>query len=116
WSDDPTGFDVIIVNRPGDPGEQAVLDFLAATDASGTGLVMLDTWSTSGNGVWLLWNHLGNPATRSVGFSSAIPYLFHEVAQEHPILDGFEVGDEYIVEDAHYSDYDHSGFGVYTAA
>jgi len=114
WSDDPTGFDVIIVNRPGDPGEQAFLDFLAATDASGTGLVMLDTWSTSGNGVWLLWNHLGNPATRSVGFSSSIPYLFYEVTQEHPILDGFEVGDEIIFEDAPDADHDHAWFGGYT--
>src|SRR5690606_18651476 len=114
WSDDPTGFDVIIVNRPGDPGEQAFLDFLAATDASGTGLVMLDTWSTSGNGVWLLWQFVGNPSSRDIGFSSSIPYLYYEVTQEHPILAGFEVGEQIVFEDAAGADHDHAWFGGYT--
>jgi subtilisin family serine protease len=112
WSDDPTGFDVIIVNRPGNPGEQAFLDFLDATDASGTGLVMLDTWSTSGNGVWLLWQYVDNPATRATGFSSSIPYLFYEVTQAHPVLDGFNVGDE-IVFDEVSTFKDHAWFGGY---
>jgi subtilisin family serine protease len=100
WTDDPTVFDVIIVSRPGNPGQGVFLDFLDATDAAGTGVVFLDQWSTLGNGIWLLWQHVGNPATRSTNFSSAIPHLFYEVVEEHPILDGFAVGEQILFEDS----------------
>jgi subtilisin family serine protease len=112
WSDDPTGYATLIVNRPGAPGEAAFQDFLAATDAAGTGLVMLDTWSTSGNGVWLLHSYLGNPAERGTGFSSTIPELYYEVTGEHPVLDGFEVGD-HVTFDATTNFKDHAWFGGY---
>jgi hypothetical protein len=35
----------------------------------------------------------------STGFSSLIDYLYYEVTEEHPILEGFEVGDEVIFDE-----------------
>jgi subtilisin family serine protease len=113
WGDDISPYTVILVNRPGNPGQAVFLDFLDQTDASGTGVVFLDTWSTLGNGVWLLWQHVGNPSSRSVAFSSAIPHLFYEVTETHPILEGFSVGDQ-IVFDESDSDKDHAWFDGYT--
>jgi subtilisin family serine protease/N-acetylneuraminic acid mutarotase len=111
WEDDLASYDVIVINRPGDPGQAAFLDFLDATDASGTGVVFLDTWSTLGNGVWLLWQYVGNPSSRGTGFSSAIPYIYYEVLAEHPVVDGFAVGDEIVL--AETGDKDHAWFGGY---
>src|SRR5690606_8457731 len=37
-----------------------------------------------------------------------------EVTQEHPILDGFEVGEEIVLEDDPGADHDHAWFGGYT--
>jgi subtilisin family serine protease/N-acetylneuraminic acid mutarotase len=120
WGDDISPYDVIVINGApaaeggGDPGQQAFLQFLADTDAAGTGVVFLDQWSTAGrgNGVWLLWQHLGNPSTRGTGFSSSIPYLYYEVVQEHPVLEGFEVGDE-VVFDSVSGSKDFAWFGGY---
>jgi subtilisin family serine protease/N-acetylneuraminic acid mutarotase len=109
---DVSAFDVIIVNRPGNPGQAAFLQFLADTDAAGTGVVFLDTWSTFGNGIWQLWTHTGNPATRNIGDGTAIPFLYYEVLQEHPILDGFEVGEEVLFEQSS-TFHDHAWFGGY---
>lgn len=102
----------IVVNRPGDPGEAAFLDFLDDTDATGTGILFLDTWSTSGNGIWLLNQYLSNPASRGTGFSSSIPQLTYEVVESHPVLDGYAPGDT-LVHDASDSDKDHAFFGGY---
>lgn len=113
WGDDMSGFDAIVVNRPGDPGQEEFLQFLADTDAAGTGLVLLDTWSNSGNGIVLLQTHTGNPPERDRGFSGDIPYLYYEVVAEHPVLEGFSVGDEIIFDEAS-SDKDHAWFNGYT--
>lgn len=113
WGDDMSGFDAIVVNRPGDPGQEDFLQFLADTDAAGTGLVLLDTWSVSGNGIVLMQTHTGNPPVRDRGFSGSIPYLYYEVVAEHPVLDGFSVGDEIIFDDSS-GDKDHAWFDGYT--
>ena len=99
WGDDVSSYDVIIVNRAGDPGAATFQQFLADTDAAGVGVVFLDTWSNSGNGIYLLTTHLGNPATRGTGFASSNPYLAYQVTQEHEIFDGFSVGDEIILDE-----------------
>jgi subtilisin family serine protease len=113
WGADVSPYATIVVNRPGNPGQAVFLDFLDATDAAGTGVVFLDTWSTSGNGVWLLWQHVGVPSSRGTGFSSSIPHLFYEVTEAHPVLAGFNVGDQ-IVFDESGSDKDHAWFGGYS--
>jgi subtilisin family serine protease/N-acetylneuraminic acid mutarotase len=112
WGDDMSTYDAIIVNRPGNPGQEVFDQFLADTDAAGTGVVFLDTWSNSGNGIWLLNQYAGNPASRSTGFSSSIPYLFYQVTQAHPVLDGFAVGDEIVLDDASFFK-DHAWFDGY---
>lgn len=112
WDDDMSPYDVIVVNRPGDPGQDVFLQFLDDTDANGTGVVFLDTFSTLGNGVWLLWQYANNPSSRGTGFGSAIPYLFYEVVEEHPILEGYAADDEVIFEDTG-SSMDHAWFGGY---
>lgn len=116
WGDDVSSYDVIIVNRAGDPGAATFQQFLADTDAAGVGVVFLDTWSNSGNGIYLLTTHLGNPATRGTGFASSNPYLAYQVTQEHEIFDGFSVGDEIILDElssfkdyAYFTDYTGEG-------
>ncbi|MEQ7009299.1 kelch repeat-containing protein [Actinopolymorpha sp. B17G11] len=104
WDEDPSEYDVIVVNEAGDPGRETFQRFLHETDAAGTGVAFLDTRSSSGddagNGVGLLWQHLGNPSSRSSGLSSEIPHLYYRVAEAHPILDGFEVGDEIVFDES----------------
>lgn len=95
WGDDYAGYSTIIVNRPGDPGEAAFDQFLAATDANGTGVIFLDTWSTSGNGIFLLNKYLDNPAVRETGFTASTDErTYYEVLAEHPVLEGYEPGDD----------------------
>ena len=100
WDADMTRFDAIVVNRPGDPGDQRFRDFLAATDAAGIGVVFLDTWQNNGNGISLLTNHLHNPASRSTGTDTLIPALSYRVTAAHPVLDGFAVGDDIVFNDS----------------
>jgi subtilisin family serine protease len=108
-------YDVIVVNRPGTPpgGAATFNAFLANTDAAGTNVIFLDTWSTSGNGIWMLWNYTGNPATRATGFSSSIQSLSYQVTAEHPILSGLSVDDHSIFDTAS-TFKDHAWFGGYT--
>jgi subtilisin family serine protease len=106
-------YSAVIVNRPGDPGEAAFRAFLEATDAAGTGVVFLDTWSTSGNGVFLLNKYLGNPATRNTEDDTAIQALHYEVTTAHPVVEGFAVG-ERIIHDESSQYHDHAWFGGYT--
>jgi subtilisin family serine protease len=111
WGDDVSQYDTIIVHRPTNPGQAAFVNFLNATDAAGTGVVFLDNWS-AGNGIWLLQVHTGNPATRSTAFNTAIPRLFYEVTAEHPVLEGFAVGEQVVFEET--SQFKtHSWFGGY---
>ncbi|MPZ26920.1 MAG: S8 family serine peptidase [Micromonosporaceae bacterium] len=100
WEDDLTGFDAVIVNRPGTPPEEVFQQFLADTDAAGVGVVFNDSYSNWGNGISLLNRYLGNPSTRSASAASASPYLYYQVVAEHPVLAGFEAGDEIMFDEA----------------
>ncbi|MGH3681833.1 MAG: S8 family serine peptidase, partial [Natronosporangium sp.] len=98
WEDDLTGYDAVIVNRPGTPPEPVFRQFLADTDAAGVGVVFHDSYSNWGNGISLLHRYLGNPSTRSASAGSASPYLYYQVVAEHPILAGFEVGEQIVLD------------------
>lgn len=100
WEDDLTGYDAVIVNRPGTPPEEVFRQFLADTDAAGTGVVFHDSYSNWGNGVSLLNRYLDNPSERSAGAASDSPYLYYQVLAEHPVLAGFDVGDELVFDEA----------------
>lgn len=100
WGDDPSAFDVIVVNRGTDPGAEGFAQFLADTDAAGTGVVFLDNWSSFGGfeGIAHLSQHTGNPSERATGSASRSAELYYQVVEEHPILDGYEVGDQVVTD------------------
>ncbi|HSW10839.1 MAG TPA: S8 family serine peptidase [Bacillota bacterium] len=103
----------IIYNRPGAWTSPAFHAFLAATQAAGTGVIFLDTWSTAGNGIWALWTYTRNPTGRGTGWSSAIPNMFYRVVAEHPVLAGHMVGED-ILHDPGSADHDHAWFTGFT--
>lgn len=97
--DDPADYDVIVVNDPSQPTHEQFLQFLDKTDAAGTGVVWLDNSASSSDsvsGIQLLQQHLGNPSSRSSGSGAEIPDLYYRVTQNHPVLDGFDVGDKIV--------------------
>lgn len=109
WGDDPSGYDVVVVNRPSDPGAEEFGRFLADTDAAGTGVLFLDNYSSfadggffgGSGGIWLLQQHTGNPAERETVYSgSEVAELYYQVRAEHPVVSGFEVGDEVVFDDS----------------
>jgi subtilisin family serine protease/N-acetylneuraminic acid mutarotase len=102
-NEDPADFDVIVVNEPGDIGPDFTHQLIEKTDAAGTGVVWLDTWSDghSGDGAtggWLLWKYTGNPSSRENGLSDTNPYIYYRVTQPHPVLAGFDVGRKVVVD------------------
>ncbi|QSB13012.1 S8 family serine peptidase [Natronosporangium hydrolyticum] len=107
WDDDMSAFDVIVLNRASHPTEEMFLDFLAETDAAGTGVVFLDTWDgrTGGNGIRLLHMYLDNPSEHGAPLFYDIDYTGYQVVQEHPLLDGFELGQELFHNTTEYTKY-----------
>lgn len=115
FGDDLAGFGTIVLNRAPDPGEDGFLQFLADTDAAGIGVIFTDQWSSTNTPIGLMITHLGIPESRSTGFSSSIPYTYYEVTQEHPVLDGWAVGDEIVFDESSGSN-DHAWFDGYAGA
>lgn len=75
--------------------------FLDATDANGTGVIFTDHSFGSGNGIKQLSEHTGQPVSygsNSGGSGSAESY--YEVTQEHPLLEGYSVGDRIVIDDS----------------
>ena len=92
--DAPAGnYDTIIVSYATDPGLAGFNQFLSNTDAAGTGVIFLDQYFGTHQGIRLLNRHTGNPASRAGG-SVTSPRSYYEVLAEHPILDGLAVGEQ----------------------
>jgi subtilisin family serine protease len=98
--DQVTGYDLVLWGyNSTSVSEQVFSDFLDTTDADSTGVMFLDHAFTTWNGIRTLSNLTGNPET--AGFTSAGgagQETYYQVTQAHPILDGFEIGQEIIVE------------------
>lgn len=105
WTDvvnDAARYQAVVVNHPGYPGSATFDDFLAATDAAGTGVVFLDQWehTYTGGGLYYLYYYLGDPSTRDYGYDSTAGYAYYNVTQNHTILEPYVVGDRVVLEDS----------------
>ncbi|HEX6325162.1 MAG TPA: S8 family serine peptidase [Jiangellaceae bacterium] len=113
WEDDPSPYDVVIVNvAPGPTSSQPYLEFFDAADTAGVGMLFLDSWVNQ-TGIWQLRARTGIPSQRTNGFGFNIPYLYYQAVAEHPVLDGFEPGQE-IVFDETSQRKEHAWFDGYT--
>jgi subtilisin family serine protease len=98
--DQITGYDVVLwgYNTSGSINGDEFLTFLDTTDSEGAGVMFLDHAFTTGNGIKTLSEYTGNPASVSTSTGATGQENLYEVTQEHPILDGFDVGDQIIHE------------------
>ncbi|MCL0058695.1 S8 family serine peptidase, partial [Dehalococcoidia bacterium] len=108
---DMADYDVVVVNRLTNPGEAVFLDFLAAAEEHGVGLLFTSSWPWEAPwGIRLLQSHLGDPATQGHSFWDGP--VFYEVTMSHPIFAGWGVGEEVTI--IHGGDNDHAWFGLYS--
>jgi hypothetical protein len=104
-------YEVVVVNRPDDPGETTFLDFLDAASANGVGVVFTSSWHTSSPwGISLLEWHLGDPAGQNQEYAEGA--VSYKVLEAHPIFAGWEVGDEITIITG--GDCDHAWFWDYS--
>lgn len=109
--DDIGDYDVVVVNRPSDPGESTFLEFLDAASGNQTRVVFTSSWPVGAPyGISLLQWYLGNPAGQSSGFFSGD--VFYQVTQDHPLFDGWEVGENVTIITG--GDCDHAWFWGYS--
>ena len=86
-------YDVVVVNEPYDPGSTDFQAFLDAASDNGVGVVFTSSYDTfSSWGISLLEYYSGDPAGQSTDYGWGDVY--YKVTQEHPIFDGWDVGDE----------------------
>ena len=104
-------YDVVVVNEPDDPGETTFQSFLDAASANGVGVVFTSSYSPNDPwGISLLQAYLGDPAGQDVTWGwGAVSY---NVTQNHPIFDGWSVGDEITIITG--GDCDHAWFWDYS--
>ena len=104
----------MVVNHPPFPGSTTFSDFIAATDAIGTGVVFLDTWEQTftGGGIYYLWSYLSDPPVRGYNYDSAAVSIHYNVTQSHPILNPFGPGDIVVLENSTFW-HDHAWFDLY---
>jgi uncharacterized repeat protein (TIGR02543 family) len=104
-------YDVVVVNEPDDPGSIAFQAFLEAASDSGVGIVFTSSYATDWSwGISLLQQYFGDPVGQSEDYSWGDVY--YKVTQEHPIFDGWDVGDEITIITG--GDWDHAWFWGYS--
>jgi hypothetical protein len=107
-------YDVVIVNMPSDPGEQTFLSLIETADKYRVGLVFTNTWPGpwSPYGITLLHKYLNDPKGSYYSYWSGPVY--YEVTVNHPIFEGWNIGDRvYLIEGG---DYDYAWFYRYSGA
>jgi uncharacterized repeat protein (TIGR02543 family) len=104
-------YDVVVVNLPYDPGSTDFQAFLGAASDNGVGVVFTSSYATDSSwGISLLEWYSGDPAGQDLDFWSGDVY--YNVTQEHPIFDGWDVGDEITIITG--GDCDHAWFWDYS--
>lgn len=90
-------YDVVIVNVPSDPGEQAFLDLIAAADQYGVSLVFANTYPGpwASYGISLLQKYAGDPEGSYHAFWGGTVY--YTVELNHPIFEDYNVGDKILL-------------------
>lgn len=105
-------YDVVIINRPSDPGASMFLALIEAADEHRVGLVFTSSWPGSGEsyGISLLQWYVGDPEGQ--GHTYGQGSVYYQVVQEHPIFEGWNIGDQiYIITSG---DRDHAWFWGYS--
>jgi subtilisin family serine protease/archaellum component FlaC len=105
-------YDAIIVNSPLDPGEQVFTDLIDSADQYDVSLIFTNSypgpwWSF---GISLLQRYSGNPESSYFAYWSGNVYV--EVVSNHPIFDGWNIGDRITVIEG--GDYDFAWFNRYS--
>ena len=110
--DDIGDYDVVVVNRPSDPGESTFLGFLEAASGNQTRVVFTSSYpaASAPYGISLLQWYLGDPAGQSYDYWSGDVY--YQVTQEHPIFEGWNV--DYKIAIITGGDCDHAWFWGYS--
>ncbi|MEM2567729.1 MAG: S8 family serine peptidase, partial [Candidatus Bathyarchaeia archaeon] len=90
---DISTYNVVIVNRPDDPGRDVFLAFLNVADRNRVGLIFTSSWP-GGNapyGISLLQWYVGDPMGQesTYGFGP----VYYRVLTSHPILEGWNVSE-----------------------
>ena len=80
-------YDLLILNNPTDPGEEAFKAHLAALDAAGKSAIFIEGALTSGGGVRLLRKYFGDPPARDFVSSDGDPF-FEPTVSGHPLFAG----------------------------
>ena len=90
----PGDFGAVVANGAdgSDPGRDAFLAFLAATDAAGTSVVFLDQWSLGYGAINHLVNHTGDPAALPSDLSTSGRVSVTSTV-DHPLTAGLTVGE-----------------------
>jgi len=105
-------YDVVIINRPYDPGPTTFQALLEAADQHRVGLVFTSSWPSYEEpyGISLLQRYLSDPQGQEHDYGQGSVY--YQVLEEHPIFEGWSVGDTiYIITRG---DCDHAWFWGYT--
>jgi len=110
--DDIGDYDVVVVNRPSDPGESTFLGFLEVASHNQTRVVFTSSYpaASAPYGISLLQWYLGDPAGQSYAYGSGDVY--YKVEQAHPLFEGWEEGDSITIITG--GDCDHAWFWGYS--
>jgi subtilisin family serine protease len=82
-------YDAVVWDTPlGGANAAEVEAAIAATDASGTGVVWLDLGRSADSGIGTLHSRLGTPATRETADDRTASEVAYRVTREHPIFAG----------------------------
>jgi hypothetical protein len=104
-------YDVVVVNEPDDPGSTDFQAFLDAASDNGVGVVFTSSYSIDSSwGISLLEWYSGGPSGQSEAYG--LGDVYYKVTQEHPIFDGWDVGDEITIITG--GDRDHVWFSGYS--
>ncbi len=98
-------YDVVVVNRRYDPGEDTFLEFLDAASDNEVGVVFTNSWPVEWEpyGISLLQWYLGDPAEQGDTYGQG--HVYYRVTEAHPIFDGWEVGDDITIITGGWQDY-----------
>jgi uncharacterized repeat protein (TIGR02543 family) len=104
-------YDVVVVNEPDDPGSTDFQAFVEAASSNGVGVVFTSSYPIDSSwGISLLEWYSGGPSGRSEDYG--LGDVYYKVTQEHPIFDGWDVGDEITIITG--GDCDHAWFWGYS--
>ncbi|WP_449282316.1 S8 family serine peptidase [Leucobacter sp.] len=82
-------YDAVVWDTPlGGASAAEVEAAIAATDASGTGVVWLDLGRSADSGIGTLHSRIGNPASRETADDRTAAEVAYRVTREHPIFAG----------------------------